>query len=180
MAGWTWWGEMPCSYQGQCHKIFCFRFFSRIIFLRVPKNNVRVILNFSENSRRYSQVKVHHRYQWHRGQICRRCQLHWWRNCHRYQQYQRQIMPLVPLVLLISVANCHQCQHHRWKCWHIKVILKEKNYLYVNSTTQRCPKKIIKTFLIEDFFPFATGVVDTSGAPWTLKIFKKFEMALMI
>jgi hypothetical protein len=30
--------------------------------------------------------------------------------------------------------------------------LEEKNYLYVNSTTQRCPKEIIKNFLIEDFF----------------------------
>jgi hypothetical protein len=32
------------------------------------------------------------------------------------------------------------------------VKLKVKLYLYVNSTTQRCPNKIIKTFLIEDFF----------------------------
>jgi hypothetical protein len=30
--------------------------------------------------------------------------------------------------------------------------LKKKIYLYANSTTQRCPKEIIKTFLIEDFF----------------------------
>jgi hypothetical protein len=29
---------------------------------------------------------------------------------------------------------------------------KEKIYLYVNPTTQKCPKKIIKTFLIEEFF----------------------------
>jgi hypothetical protein len=28
-----------------------------------PDNNLRVILNFFENLRRYSQVKVHHRYQ---------------------------------------------------------------------------------------------------------------------
>jgi hypothetical protein len=25
----------------------------------------------------------------------------------------------------------------------------------VNSTTQRCPKTILKTFLIEDFYPFS-------------------------
>ncbi len=31
--------------------------------------------------------------------------------------------------------------------------LKENIYLYVNSTTQRCPNEIIKTF-----FSFATGV----------------------
>jgi hypothetical protein len=27
-----------------------------------------------------------------------------------------------------------------------------KNYVYANSTTQRCPKEIIKIFLIEVFF----------------------------
>jgi hypothetical protein len=32
------------------------------------------------------------------------------------------------------------------------VNLKAKIYIYVNSTTQRCPNKIIKIFLIEDFF----------------------------
>jgi hypothetical protein len=31
------------------------------------------------------------------------------------------------------------------------VNLKEKIYLYANSTTLRCPKEIMKTFLIEDF-----------------------------
>ncbi len=51
----------------------------------------------------------------------------------------------------------HWFQRHRQQimgtisdCWHHKVKLKEKNYLYVNSTTQRCPNKIIKTVLIED------------------------------
>ncbi len=43
--------------------------------------------------------------------------------------------------------------------------LKKKTYLYANSTTQRCPKEIMKIFLIEDFFPFATGVNNTGGAP---------------
>jgi hypothetical protein len=43
-------------------------------------------------------------------------------------------------------------------CRYLKVNLKEKMYIYVNSTIQRCPNKIIKIFLIEDFFSFATGV----------------------
>jgi hypothetical protein len=44
--------------------------------------------------------------------------------------------------------------------------LEGKNlYIYVNSTTQRCPNKIIKICPIEDFFPFATGENDTGGAP---------------
>jgi hypothetical protein len=48
---------------------------------------------------------------------------------------------------------------------HLKVNLKAKIYIYVNSTTQRCPNKIIKIFQLEGFFPFATGVVDTGGKP---------------
>ena len=53
------------------------------MFPQAPENNSRVILNFFENSRRYSQVQVHHRYQRHR----------------------QQIFPPVPLVLLIPLAN---------------------------------------------------------------------------
>jgi hypothetical protein len=30
--------------------------------------------------------------------------------------------------------------------------LKKKIYLYANSTAQKCPKEIIKIYLIEDFF----------------------------
>jgi hypothetical protein len=36
-------------------------------------------------------------------------------------------------------------------CRHLKVNLKAKIYIYVNSTTQRCPNKIIKIFLLEVF-----------------------------
>ncbi len=58
-------------------------------------------------------------------------------------------------------------------CRHLKVNLKAKIYIYVNSTTQRCPNKIIKIFLWR-FFPFATGVVDTGGKPWAAKISANF------
>ncbi len=34
-------------------------------------------------------------------------------------------------------------------CRQLKVNLKAKIYLYGNSTTQRCPNKIIKIFLLE-------------------------------
>jgi hypothetical protein len=37
-------------------------------------------------------------------------------------------------------------------CRHLKMSLKANILNYVNSTTQRCPNKIIKIFLIEDFF----------------------------
>jgi hypothetical protein len=47
---------------------------------------------------------------------------------------------------------------------HLKVNLKEKMYLNVNSTTERCQKKIIKTFLIKVFFLFTASINDTGGA----------------
>jgi hypothetical protein len=37
-------------------------------------------------------------------------------------------------------------------CIHLKVNLKAKIRIYVNSTTQWCPNKIIKIFLLEGFF----------------------------
>ncbi len=43
------------------------------------------------------------------------------------------------------MATISGCRHHKGN-------LKAKIYIYVNSTTQRCPNKIIKNFLIEGFF----------------------------
>ncbi len=152
----------------QCHEIFCFRFFSWITFPQAPDNNIRIISNFFENSRRYSQVKVN--------------DTHRWQICHRYQRHRRQIFPPISLVLLTPVSTipaanlppvaicrwyqwqrrqiCHRCHWHRCQimgiisgCRHLKVNLKTKIYIYVSSTTtQRWPNKIIKIFLIEDSF----------------------------
>ncbi len=49
--------------KGQCHEIFCFWFFSWISFPPAPEFPIRIVTNFFENSRRYSQVKVHRRCQ---------------------------------------------------------------------------------------------------------------------
>jgi hypothetical protein len=59
--------------------------------------------------------------------------------------------------------------------WHLKVNLKEIIYLYVNSTTQRCPNKIIKTFLIKEFFHLPM----VSLTPLVHLELRKFETALM-
>ncbi len=40
-------------------------------------------------------------------------------------------------------------------CRHLKVNFKAKIFIYVHSTTQRCPNKIIKIFLLEGFFHMA-------------------------
>ncbi len=136
--------------------------------------------NFFENSQRYSQVKVHHRYQRHQWQIF-----------HRYQWHRHKIFPLVPLLLLIPVANLPpvsiitaanlrlvsttpvtNCGNNiiRYR-WHLKLNLNEKIYLYVNFTTQKCLNKIMKTFLIEDFFfTFAICVKDTMVVYLELRI----------
>jgi hypothetical protein len=47
-------------------------------------------------------------------------------------------------------------------------------YICVNSIIQRYPNKIIKIFLIEDFFSFATGVNDTGGQAWAWNISANF------
>ncbi len=69
------------------------------------------------------------------------------------------------------------CRWHRWQFATgvndtngnnirllFKVNLKKKIYLYVYSTSQRCPTNILKTSLIEEFFHLSS---------------KKFELALM-
>jgi hypothetical protein len=111
------------SLKGQCHEIFCFWFFSWVSFPSAPEYPIRTVSNFFENLRRYSQVKVHHRYQ-----------RHWWQNME-------------------TISGCRL----------VKVNLKAKIYMCVNSTTQRCPNKIIKIFLIEDFFRLPPGAANISA-----------------
>jgi hypothetical protein len=64
----------------------------------------------------------------------------------------------------------------------LTVNLKKKFYPNVNSTTQRYPNKIIKTFLIEDFLhlpPVLTTLVVHLELRLSPKFSKKFETALM-
>ncbi len=83
-----------------------------------------------------------HRYQRHRRQICHRYQRHRWQICHRCHWHQWQIMA--------TISGCR----------NLKVILKAKIYIYVNSTTQRCPNKIIRIFLLEVFSICPTPVAN--------------------
>jgi hypothetical protein len=158
--------------KGQCHEIFCFRFFSWITFPQAPDYNIRIISNFFENSGRYSQVKVHHWCQQHRWQICHRCQWHRWQ--------------IAAAINDTGGKFCHQfplCCWHQWQimgtisgCRHMKVNLKAKIYIYVSSTTQRWPNKIIKIFLIEDFFhlpPVSLTPVANLELRISLRIFGK-------
>ncbi len=100
------------------------------------------------------------------GKFC-----HQFQNCHRYQRHRRQIC-------------------HRWKtmgtisgCRYLKVNLKAKIYIYVNSTIQSCPNTKIKIFLIEDFFVCHWCQRHrwlTLSCKFLRKFSKKFERALMV
>ncbi len=68
------------SFKGTVSRDFRLLFFSWASFPPAPEYPIRTISIFFANSRRYSQVKLHHRYKWHRWQICHRCQQHPWQN----------------------------------------------------------------------------------------------------
>ncbi len=59
-------------------------------------------------------------------------------------------------------------------CRYLKVNLKAKIYICVNSTIQRCPNKIIKIFLIEDI-----SHLSTLSCEYLREFSKKFETVLM-
>ncbi len=146
--------------KGQCHEFFASGFFHESV--SPQPQSIPLGWVFCENSRRYSQVKVHPWYRWHQWQILPPVSLVLLipvenllpvsttpvANCHWYQWHWRQI--------------CHRCKRHRCQImgtisesWQLQMNLKEKVYLYVNSTTQRCPKEIIlkkETFMLEVFF----------------------------
>jgi hypothetical protein len=63
-------------------------------------------------------------------------------------------------------------------CRYIKVNLKAKMWIYVNSTIQMCPNKIIKIFMIEDFFhlpPVSTTPVVNLELRISPRIFEKIR-----
>ncbi len=148
--------------------------FSEMYFLRITGKTVSqdFLLQFFFMNHHSIPKARHHRYQRHGQQILPQLQLVLLiqvASCHRYQRHGQQILPQLQLVVLIQVASCHryqrhrrqichQCERHRWQiigtisgCRHLKVNLKAKINIYVNSTTQRCPNKTITIFLIKDF-----------------------------
>jgi hypothetical protein len=70
----------------------------------------------------------------------------------------------LPPVTLAFVDVVNNGNNIRLLTVHLEMNLKKKKYLYVNSTTQRCSNKVLKIFLTEDFFSFATGVNNTGGS----------------
>jgi hypothetical protein len=92
--------------KGQCHNIFCFRFFHESSAPK-PLEITLGSFRFLSNIRGDIPSQGYHR-----------CQLNRWPICHWYQQHPRSIFPSVRLVSLIPVANCHRNQRHRWQIFH--------------------------------------------------------------
>jgi hypothetical protein len=129
----------------QCHEIFSSGFFHESSSPQAPGNNNRGISNFflkfTEIFARQGAPNIRHR-----------CQRHWQQiflppvSITPVSKMPAVNLPSVPLVSLVAIIGIKS------DCLHLKVILKKNIYLYVYSTTQRCPNKIFKIFLIEGFF----------------------------
>jgi hypothetical protein len=81
----------------------------------------------------------------------------------------------------LQVKVHHRYQWHLWQimgtlsdCWHLKVNLKKKMHLHVDSTNQRCSKFFLNKLLIEDFIDLPP-VSTTSVVHLELRIFGKIR-----
>ncbi len=148
-----WWKNPRRSLKGQCHEIFCFRFFSWITFPQ--HNNIRIILNLS-------QVKVHHWCQRHQWQIAAGINDTGGKFCHQFPLccwHRWQILPPVPLVLLTPVANLPPVlltpvsnNGNNIRLQTSESELEGKNLYICFLFYPKVTKQIIKIFQIEDFF----------------------------
>jgi hypothetical protein len=170
--------------RGLLHQVFYMSYLPQ-----APENNIRVVSNFSENLRRYSQVTVHHH--------CTGINDTRGKFAAGVNDTGRKFAAgvdfindtgskfatgtstfgvdtggkLTPVsttrVVNLPVVSNTQVTNNRnnIRLPILKVNLKKKMYQYFNSTTQRCPHKIFKTFLMRRNFLYATGVNNTGGAP---------------
>ena len=120
--------------KGQCHEIFCFWFLSWISFPPATEYPIRTVFNFFENSRRYSQVKVHHRYQRQRWQICHWCQQH-------RRQTDSWKKPEVEIFVTLSKGDFFNTVKGGFFCFIFYFLRTKAPNLYLRSLSQR---KIIK------------------------------------
>ncbi len=139
-----------------------------------------------ENSRRYSQLKVHHRCRWHRWQMEKSSIIevliilfgHLWEVevTYRYNfafkfTLRSQQPDIVPII-------CHRCHWRRYH-WHRGQIC----HGYQQHQQNLPPVSLICPGVLDTGGKFATGVIDTGGALWLANIsanFRtKFESVLM-
>ncbi len=140
------------SLKGQCHEIFCFWFFSSTSFPQASDYTIRAVLNYFENSRRYSQLKVCHRNQRNR-----------WQMEKTFKQKNFNNIVWTPLGSRVNMyinfcLKVHFKVSAAWYCCH--------NLPPVSTTLAKMVEK------------FATGVVDTGGASWLANISANFRKNL--
>ncbi len=180
------WGDTIPSEWDSVTRFCCFWFFSWISFPPAPEYCIRTFQIFSKSRRDICKSrcttgindtsgKFFHQFPyccWYRWQICRR-----WQIATDINDTSGKFATSV------NNTGCKQWEQLS-NCWQLKMNLKKKMYLYVNSTTQRCPKEILKIFLIEDFFHLQQLCQRqrwcTLSCEFLREFLKKFETALMI
>ncbi len=169
--------ENVIKLKGQCHEIFCFWFFSWTSFPQASDYTIRAVSNFFKNSRRYSQLKV-----WHR------CQRHRWQMEKTFKQKNFKNLVWTPLGSRVNkcIHFCLQVHFKVTAAWYCC------QYLPPVSTTPVAnlpPVLLIATGVVdtvgkfaaginnasENGGKFATGVIDTGGAPWLTNISANFR-----
>ncbi len=148
--------------KGQCHEIFCFRFFQES---HSPKPLIITIGSF----RIFSKIRRDIRKS--------RCTTGVNDTGDKFATGINDT----------GGKFCHQfslCCWHRWQiigtisgCRHLKVNLRQK-FIYMCPLLPKGDQiKLLKFFWLR-IFPFATGVVDTGGKPWAANISAKFQKNL--
>ncbi len=101
------------SLKGTVSRDFLLLVFFMNQFPPAPEYSIQTVLNFFENSRRYSLVKVHHRYQRHRWQIFPPFSLALLIPAANLPPVSTIPAANLPPVSTTPVANCHRYQGHR-------------------------------------------------------------------
>ncbi len=153
---------------GQCHEIFDFWFFSWISFPQAPEYITRAVSNFFENSRRYSQLKVHHWCRWHR-----------WQMGKIFKNLNYFVWTPLGSIVNIYINFCLQVHFEvsaSWYCSHyLPPVIDNDGKLPPVSLT---PVSATQAKLVAKFAAGVVDVDDTGGAPWLANISANFQKNL--
>ncbi len=149
------------GFKGTVPRDFRLRFLSWISFPQAPEYTNRAVSNFFENSRRYSQLKVHHRCRWHRWQMAKIFKLKnfnyfvwtpFGSRVNIYINFCLQVQFMIDCSLIIVPIICHRCHWHRWQ-----ICRRRRWYRWQKLDKMRCilslaaitgSKSTLNTFLL--------------------------------
>jgi hypothetical protein len=171
-----------CTLKGQCHEIFNFWFFSWISFSQGSEYTIRAISNFFENSRKYSQFKVHHRCRWHRRHIEKIFNQKIF-NYFVWTPLGRRVNNNINFCFQVhfKVSAAWYCSHYLPPVSTTQAELVAKFAPGVVDTGDKSAAGVVDTGVnfvtgvIDTGCKFATGVDDTGGAPWLANISANFR-----